>query len=215
MTTLNDSFAAALRKEYLNEILAGKRKPALEIIMEAYHGGYPIPGIYMDIFQEALYEIGRLWETNQITVADEHMGTAITQYVMSNLYQHFEVAKMQRGKLVMTGVEGELHQVGANMVADVLEADRWDVMFLGTNVPAEGVIASIRQHKADPFGISSTMFFNIPKVIRLVEATRKEFGDSVRIMLGGGAFRTMQELPPDLEGCLVALNLREALERTR
>lgn len=215
MTTVNDSFAAALRKEYLNEILAGKRKPALEIIMEAYHGGYPIPAIYLDIFQEALYEIGRLWETNQITVADEHMGTAITQYVMSNLYQHFEVAKMQRGKLVMTGVEGELHQVGANMVADVLEADGWDVMFLGTNVPAEGVIESIRQHKADLFGISSTMFFNIPKVIRLVEATRKEFGDSVRIMLGGGAFRTVQELPPELEGCLVALNLREALERTR
>ncbi|MBC7962645.1 MAG: cobalamin B12-binding domain-containing protein [Steroidobacteraceae bacterium] len=215
MTTVNDSFAAALRQEYLNEILAGKRKPALEIIMDAYHGGYPIPGIYMDVFQEALYEIGRLWETNQITVADEHMGTAITQYVMSNLYQFFEVAERQRGKLVMTGVEGELHQVGANMVADVLEADGWDVMFLGTNVPEEGAIESIRQHKADIFGISSTMFFNIPKVIRLVEATRKEFGDSVRIMLGGGAFRTVQELPPELEGCLVALDLSEALERTR
>lgn len=215
MATVNDSFAAALRQEYLNEILAGKRKLALEIIMEAYHGGYPIPAIYMDVFQEALYEIGRLWETNQITVADEHMGTAITQYVMSNLYQYFEVAKMQRGKLVMTGVEGELHQVGANMVADVLEADGWDVMFLGTNVPSAGVIESIRAHKADLFGISSTMLFNIPKVIRLVEATRKEFGDSVRIMLGGGAFRTQQELPPELDGCLVALNLRVALDRTR
>lgn len=215
MTTENDSFAATLRKEYLNTILAGKRKFALEIIMDAYHGGYSIPWIYMDIFQEALYEIGRLWETNQITVADEHMGTAITQYVMSNLYQYFEVAKMHRGKLLMTGVEGELHQVGANMVADVLEADGWDVMFLGTNVPAEGVIGSIRRHKADLFGISSTMLFNIPKVIRLVEATRKEFGDSVRIMLGGGAFRTVQDLPAELAGCLVALNLREALERTR
>lgn len=215
MSTENDSFAATLRKEYLNEILAGKRKPALDIIMNAYHGGYSIPCIYMDIFQEALYEIGRLWETNQITVADEHMGTAITQYVMSNLYQYFEVAKMHRGKLIMTGVEGELHQVGANMVADVLEADGWDVVFLGTNVPEKGVIESIRQHKADLFGISSTMLFNIPKVIRLVEATRKEFGDSVRIMLGGSAFRTVQELPAELVGCLVALNLRDALERTR
>lgn len=214
MITVNDTISTALRQAYLGEILAGKRKPALEMVMDAYHGGYPIPGIYLDIFQEALYEIGRLWETNQITVADEHMGTAITQYVMSNLYQYLEVADMQRGKLVMTGVQGELHQVGANMVADVLEADGWDVMFLGTNVPAEGVIESIRQHKADLFGISSTMFFNIPKVIQLVEATRKEFGDSVRIMLGGGAFRTMQKLPSELEGCLIALNLSEALERT-
>jgi len=215
MTTVNDSFAAALRQEYLKEILAGKRKPALDMVMDAYHGGYPIPGIYMDVFQEALYEIGRLWETNQITVADEHMGTAITQYVMSNLYQYLEVADMQRGKLVMTGVQGELHQVGANMVSDVLEADGWDVMFLGTDVPVEGVIQSIRQHDADLFGISSTMIFNIPKVIKLVESTRKEFGDSIRIMLGGGAFRSLKELPDELEGCTVALNLREALERTR
>ncbi|MFZ4440852.1 MAG: cobalamin B12-binding domain-containing protein [Syntrophales bacterium] len=206
---------ADLRQEYLKEILAGKRKTALEMIMDAYRGGYPIQGIYMDVFQEALYEIGRLWETNQITVADEHMGTAITQYVMSNLYQHLEIADERRGKVVMTGVQGELHQVGANMVADVLEADGWDVTFLGTNVPAEGVIQSIREHGPDLFGISSTMFFNIPKVIQLVETVHKEFGDSVRIMLGGGAFKALHKLPKELEGCIVALNLREALDRTR
>lgn len=171
--------------------------------------------IYMDVFQEALYEIGRLWETNLITVADEHMGTAITQYVMSNLYQHLEIADSQRGKLVITGVEGELHQVGANMISDVLEADGWDAMFLGSNVPAEGVIGLIRQHKADLFGISATMFSNIPTVIQLVEATRREFGDSVRIMLGGGAFRTLQKLPSELESCMVAKNLREAIDKTR
>lgn len=215
MTEIAAPMTTALRQEYLQEILAGKRKPALEIIMDAYRDGYSIPGLYMDVFQEALYEIGRLWESNQITVADEHMGTAITQYVMANLYQHLEVTGQQRGKMVITGVQGELHQVGANMVADVLEADGWEVQFLGTNVPAQGVLASIRTQGADLFGISSTMHFNLPKVIQLVEATRREFGDSVRILLGGGAFKGLQRLPPELEGCIVALNLRDALEQTR
>ena len=186
-----------------------------ETSMQASNRTSLIPGIYMDVFQEALYEIGRLWEANQITVADEHMGTAITQFVMSNLYQHIEIADEQRGKLVMTGVQGELHQVGANMVADVLEADGWDVTFLGTNVPAEGVIQSIRQQRPDLFGISSTMLFNIPKVIQLVEVVRKEFGNGVNIMLGGGAFRTIQEMPGELSSCKVALDLREALDLTR
>ncbi len=205
----------ALQQEYMKEILAGKRNAALEIIMDAYRGGYPILGIYMDIFQETLYEIGRLWETNQISVADEHLGTAITQYVMSNLYQHLETSDKQRGRLVMTGVQGELHQVGANMVSDVLEAEGWDVMFLGTNVPDDGVIESIRKHGADLFGISSTMLFNIPKVIRLVEATRREFGNSIPIMLGGGAFKSIKALPSELDGCIVAMNLREAIDLTR
>jgi len=137
---------AALRQAYLSEILAGKRKIALEMILDAYHSGYTIPGIYMDVFQEVLYEVGRLWETNQITVADEHMGTAITQYIMSILYQYLETRDEKRGRIVMTGVQGELHQVGANMVSDVLESDGWDVVFLGTNVPPDGIIQSIRQH---------------------------------------------------------------------
>jgi len=207
--------AEALCREYLLEILAGKRKTALEMIMDAYRGGYPIPGIYMDIFQEALYEIGRLWESNRISVADEHLGTAITQYVMSNLYQHLEISDERRGKFVVTGVQGELHQVGANMVADVLDADGWDTVFLGTNVPEGEIIQTLSQHRANLFGISATMLFNIPKVIRLVEAVHGEYGNSVHIMLGGSAFRTLEALPRELEGCTIALNLREALDQTR
>ena len=101
------------------------------------------------------------------------------------------------------------------MVADVLEADGWDTVFLGTNVPEEGIIQAIRQHRADLFGISATMLFNIPKVIGLVEEVRSEYGNSVHIMLGGSAFRNLDALPSELAGCTVALNLGEALDRTR
>ncbi len=206
---------SALLQQYLDAILAGNRKASLNIIMDAYQGGYQIPDIYTDIFQEALYEIGRQWESNCITVADEHLGTAITQFVMSNLYQHLQIPDQQIGKAVITGVQGELHQIGANMVADLLEADGWDVKFLGTNIPPEGVLESVRQHGASLFGISSTMYFNIPKVIHLVEAVRREFGSSVQIMVGGGAFRGLERLPAELEGCLVARDLNAALELTR
>ncbi len=204
-----------LLQQYLTSILAGNRKASLKIIMDAYQSGYQIPHIYMDIFQEALYEIGRLWESNRITVADEHMGTAITQFVMSNLYQHLQMSDQQVGKAIITGVQGELHQIGANMVADMMEADGWDVIFLGTNIPPEGVLESVRQHGAELFGVSSTMYFNIPKVIHLIQAVRREFASSVQIMVGGGAFRGLEKLPAGLEGCLVAQDLNEALELVR
>lgn len=212
---LKNPLKTQLRQHYLQAILAGKRNGALELVMDAFKSGYQIPGIYTDIFQESLYEIGRLWETNQITVADEHTGTAITQYVMSNLYPYLEMTAVPRGKLVMTGVPGELHQVGANMIADILEADGWDTLFLGTNVPVDGVVAALHKHNADLLGISSTMLFNLPKVLGLVEAVKREFGDSVRILLGGGAFKTLKQLPEELEGCLVALDLNQAVQKTR
>ena len=208
--------AVQLRGNSRKVTRAGRQKPAGERIMAASRGGYSIPGISPDLSQKTLYERGGLGKSTRIPVADEHRETAITQYVMSNLYQHLEPSDTFRGKVVITGVQGELHQVGANMVADILESEGWDVMFLGTNVPPEGVIQAIRNNGANLFGISSTMFFNLPKVIHLVEAVRKEFGEQAPgIMLGGGAFRMLQQLPGELEGCRVALNLREALELTR
>lgn len=205
-----------LRQNYLGDILGAKRATALERIMTAFHSGYSIPNIYMDIFQESLYEIGRLWETNRIGVAEEHMGTAITQFIMSNLYQHLEMSDTRRGRLVITGVQGELHQVGANMVADVLEADGWDVMFLGADVPPESVVQAVLRHRADVLGISVTMFVNVPVVIALVGMLRKEFGDRApKILLGGGAFNGIGPLPSELEGCLLARDLREAVELAR
>jgi methanogenic corrinoid protein MtbC1 len=216
MTAYDSTDKSVLKKGYLGDLLAAKRKAALERIMAAFRNGYPIPDIYVDIFQQSLYEIGQLWETNRISVADEHMGTAITQFIMANLYQHLEMADTERGRLVITGVQGELHQVGANMVSDILEADGWDVMFLGTNVPPENVIQSIRQHRADLLGISVTLLMNIPAVITLVSMVKQEFGDrTLRILLGGSAISSLLELPRELEGCMLARDLREARELTR
>src|SRR5580698_3350142 len=72
-------------------------------------------------------------------------------------------------RLVITGIEGEFHQSGANMVADVSEARGWNVWFLGTNIPQEGVLQAIEEHKADAVGISTTMLLSIPEAVQLVE----------------------------------------------
>lgn len=208
--------ATRLQQEYLQEILAARWKDAAGKIMDAFHSGYSIADIYMDVFQESLYTIGCLWESNKISVADEHMGTAITQFIMSKLYEHLKMSDVRRGRLVVTGVQGEMHQVGAHMVADVLEADGWDVLFLGANVPPEKVIRAVREHEADILGISATLFVNLPTVIHLVDAVRREVGPGApRILLGGKAFGDIQELPAGLEGCMLARDLREAVDLTR
>jgi methanogenic corrinoid protein MtbC1 len=115
---------------FLQTTLAGKRQEALTIVLEALRAGQAVVDLYVDIIQTSLYQIGLLWERNQITVAEEHMATAIVQYVMAQLYAHLPPATITRGNVVITGIQGELHQVGANLVADVLEADGWDVRFL-------------------------------------------------------------------------------------
>jgi methanogenic corrinoid protein MtbC1 len=201
---------------FLQAILSPNRRAATDLALGALDGGRSIQDVYLDIFQESLYEVGRLWESNAITVAQEHMATAITQSVMALVYDRIESPGNQRGKMVITGVEGELHQIGANMVADVLASDGWDVIFLGTNTPHAGVLTALDSHQATGVGISVTILPNIPRVLRLVKSIRDRWGTRApRIILGGAAFRHAPELASEVGADAVALDLAEALSVSR
>jgi methanogenic corrinoid protein MtbC1 len=196
---------------FLQAILHGRRRAAAGIAVETARQGHSLPDVYADVVQESMYEVGRLWETNRITVAQEHMATAITQYVIGRLYPLIQPARSPKGRMVITGVEGEQHQVGPNMVADVLESAGWDVLFLGTNTPAAGVLQAVKEHGADVLGISATMLFNIPHVRRLIAEARAFSGPNLRIILGGCAFRATPGLHQELGAAGVALDVRAAL----
>jgi methanogenic corrinoid protein MtbC1 len=197
---------------YLQAILHGQRQAASGIALETVRQGRSVPDVYADVLQESMYEVGRLWETNHITVAQEHMATAITQYVIARLYPLIQSAQPPRGRMVITGVEGEQHQVGPNMVADVLESAGWDVRFLGTDTPAAGVLQAVEEHRADVLGISATMLFNLPNVRRLIAEARAVPGRNLRVILGGCAFRAAPKLYQELGADGVALDVRAALQ---
>jgi methanogenic corrinoid protein MtbC1 len=141
-----------------------------------------------------LYEVGARWESNRITVAQEHIATAITQYVMARIYEPPVDTAKDKGTIVLTGVEGELHSIGAVMVGDLLELSGWTVRSLGTNLPAASILSVIRETRPSHVGISATMLFNLAAVRQLIEAIRAECRDRVSILVGGAAFRSTPDL---------------------
>lgn len=201
---------------YLAAILAGRRQGAVDIALGAVERGTDVRDVYVDILQESLYEVGRLWEANRISVATEHLATAITQLVVARLYEHLPRPEAARGRLVLTGIEGELHQVGGLMVADALESDGWDVKFLGTDVPVPDVISAISEHRPEVLGISCTMLQNVPRVSFLIGTVRSTFRESApRIVVGGGAFRADPGRASDVGADAWAPDMRAAVGTTR
>jgi methanogenic corrinoid protein MtbC1 len=190
-----DTPLALTRSVYLQSILIGARAGSVQIVEEALRNGAGIFDIYAEVFQESLYEVGRLWEQGKISVSIEHRATAITQFVMAGIYSRAlrrEPSTPLRQAMV-TGVAGELHQIGANMVADVLENAGWNVEFLGTDAPHEGIIAAVQAQDSDLVCISATMLFNVPNVVRLIRDVRAS-SPRLRVLIGGAAFRASPEL---------------------
>jgi methanogenic corrinoid protein MtbC1 len=176
------------RRLFVQAVVSGARQAALTIALEALREGAVVQDLYADVFQDALYEVGRLWETNAITVAQEHMATAVTQYVMAHVFGQIAPPPTSRGVAIMTGVPGELHHVGALMVSDMLEANGWQVQFLGSNLPIPSILSAIEEAKPQLLGISVTMLFNVHHATRLIAETKRAAG-RIRVVVGGSAFR--------------------------
>ncbi len=200
------------RQVFLTAILGGQRQAALNIVEEALRVGHSHVDIYVNVFTEALHRVGELWELNKISVAQEHTATAITQYAIAAIYPRLVPTAVHRGSMVVCGVAGELHQIGANLVADAMEANGWTVRFLGTNLPHPSVVATIEEISADILCISTTLVANLPFVVDLVQTVRSKLTRHVpKIVLGGAAYRGATQFAKDIGPAEAITDLRQAL----
>lgn len=110
-----------LAHQYFAALRRGERHLASQLVLDAVAGGTSVKEIYLQVFQPAQYEIGRLWQINQITVAEEHYCSAATQLIMSQLYPHVFATAKNGHTLVATCVAGDLHEIGVRMVTDFLK----------------------------------------------------------------------------------------------
>lgn len=190
-----DAPLTQLARQYLNALLAADRHAASRLILDAVESGTSVRDIYLHVFQPVQREIGRLWQTNQVSVAQEHFCTAATQLIMSQLYPYiFSTNKINR-RLVATCVGGELHEIGMRMVADFLEMDGWDTCFLGANTPLESILRTVRERQADLLAISATMTFHVRRVNELIAAVREtDGGRRLPIIVGGYPFNVATQL---------------------
>jgi len=184
-----------LAGEYLGLLLKGDRYGAGRLIMEAVEKGIPVRDIYLNVFQPSQHEVGRLWQHNEINVAQEHYCTAATQMIMSQLYPYIFSTEKNGRRLVATCVGGELHELGMRMVSDFFEMEGWDTYFLGANMPVESVISTIQELEPDLLAISTSMTFHISRTREFIAQIRDALGDrSIPILVGGRPFNVAPDL---------------------
>ncbi len=200
-------------KRYLDFLLRGERQAAYELVQDALRSGVNIKEIWLRVFQDAQYEVGRLWQSNQISVAQEHYCTAATQNIMSRFYgQIFSVAR--RGRVLVTAcAPSEIHEIGMRMVADFFELDGWDTHHLGANTPSASLVDFVAQRRPDLLGLSATMTFHLEAVASIVRALRANQGTrDIRVLVGGHAFGREPDLWRDIGADGYARDAEEALE---
>jgi methylmalonyl-CoA mutase cobalamin-binding domain/chain len=173
-----------LRTRYVDALVAGDLAAAERLIAGS---GADVRTLYLEVLQPALYEIGRRWEEAEISVAQEHLATAATQSLMARLAERLDGGARRDRRVLVACAEGELHSIGVRMVADFLEADGWDVLFVGALSPPSAVADLAAAQGVDVVALSAALAQRVPEIVRAVEALRALATVPV-IAVGGQAF---------------------------
>lgn len=185
----------ALAKRYLAAQLAGDRREAVRVVVDdGLRRGIAVPDLHLGVIEAAQREVGRLWQENRISVADEHLATSISQLVLSVLYEHLPRQASIGRQAVVACVEGELHDMGGRIGADFLEMAGFDVRFLGANVPTDALVRAVTERDVDLVGLSATMSYHVPALERAIEAVRAARGPTFPILVGGHVVAWAPEL---------------------
>ncbi|MDB4977171.1 MAG: Cobalamin (vitamin B12)-binding protein [Myxococcaceae bacterium] len=192
------SSALELTVPYLRAVLDNDSAEAVRLALEeGLARGIPAPALQLSMIMPAQREVGRLWQENVISVAQEHLATSISQLVMSKLYPHLPRSAPNGLRALVACVPGELHDVGARMGADFLEMAGFDVEFLGTKIPTASLLTKVRDEHPHLLGLSATMHFHLPALRALIEQVRS-VTPLLPIVVGGGVLDGSEGLASEL-----------------
>ncbi len=206
--------AEQARDEYRDAVLAGDRRRAFGVVDAARAAGLGLRTLYLQVFQPTLEEVGRLWEENRITVADEHLATAITQAAMSRLYDELFAASRPATRLLVAAcADSERHEVGLRMLCDLLELEGWDTIFLGASVPVADLVALIRQRRPHVVALSASLEPHLPRLAETIRAIREGVATPPLIAVGGRPFVDDPTLAQRVGADVTARDAAEAVAR--
>jgi methanogenic corrinoid protein MtbC1 len=176
-------------------LLAGKQRDALNLVNRCLDQGRNLIEIELHVIEPSLYRIGEKWQCNQVSVAQEHMATAIVESVMTVALLRAPPAVPVNKKILLACVEGNHHAVGLRMVADAFLLAGWDVQYLGANVPTQALLHQAGEWAPDLVGLS----VSFAQQLRVVKAVIAGLGDRLgaarpAVIVGGLAINRFNQL---------------------
>jgi MerR family transcriptional regulator, light-induced transcriptional regulator len=213
VSSRTDDLANGVYEQYLASLLSGERNRAFRVIDEALEAGMDIGTVYVMVFQPALRRIGVLWQANEITVADEHLATAITQAAMARAFERrFEWSEIPGRSLIAACPGMERHEVGLRMICDLLDLLGWETTYLGASVPVDSLITMIQKKNPDVVALSVAIVPHLPRLRMMIEQIRILFEQPPLILVGGRPFVDDPSLATSFGADLTAENAVEAVQ---
>ena len=181
-------------EEFRDVLLAADSRRALALTEQWVKDAADIASFLQLVVTGAMIEIGRQWEKNEISVAQEHLASSLANRVIATLYPKIVEVEPHRGRALVSCAANEFHELGSRMFADLLELDGWDVQYLGANTPVADLVAMVKSDPVHFVALSVAMPFNLDGAAAAIAELREVKPAPPKILLGGRAFSLSSDL---------------------
>ncbi len=204
-----------MREEYCEAAILGDSAAARSVIEQARRHGATCADIYIDVLAPSQIRLGELWHAGSLNIGQEHLATTITMEMMDFLRREMTPKASLGVRAVVTPVQGDLHTLGARMIADFLTMDGWDVDFFGNGLPANDLAEFARDRNADLVAMSSTLSEFLPNAKSAADAIRQLNPRRPKILLGGMAVLNLDGDVETIWSDAIARDVLEAVSQAR
>lgn len=173
--------------EIYNNIMEGQRDVVVENVQAALDAGIAAPVILNEGMIAAMAEVGRLFEEGEYFVPEMLISARAMQAGLALLKPYLMESDIQSsGKVVIGTVKGDLHDIGKNLVAMMLEGAGFEVVDLGTDVSPEKYVEVTRETNAQIVAMSALLTTTMPSMIATIQALEGAgLRNQVKVMVGG------------------------------
>lgn len=167
-----------------------REQAALDAVQDLLASGTD-PMLILDLCRDAMIIVGERFESGEyflpeLILAGEMLGE-IADIVKPRIQSGASTASHQSAKVLLGTVEGDLHDIGKNIVGFMLDVNGIEVFDLGIDVPVERFVEAIKEEEPDVVGLSGFLTVAFEAMKETIEAIEKAgLRNQVKIMIGGG-----------------------------
>jgi 5-methyltetrahydrofolate--homocysteine methyltransferase len=176
-----------LIQDVYSAVLYGETNETKQWVQAALDNGISAEQLLYGGLIAAMKEVGRLFEEGEYFVPEMLVSARAMQSGMAILRPLLVAQDIKPlGKVVIGTVEGDLHDIGKNLVSMMLEGSGFQMIDLGTNVSSEQFLEAIKQNKPDILGMSALLTTTMGSMQKTITyLVDQGIRDSIKIIVGG------------------------------
>lgn len=179
-------------EEFVRLLESEDRAGAVTLALSKLESGeLDVPSLYSDVLAPSLNDM-KCDEDEDTCIWKEHVRSSLIRAIIESCYPHIlrkRVRVKAPGRVLVVCPTEEYHELGARMVADFFTLAGFETTFIGANTPRRVILSAAKRLRPMYLAMSVTNYYNLFDARQVIDAVKRELGGSVKVVVGGSAFK--------------------------